>query len=351
MYSTCIFCRGPLGANREVEHFPVGRRLAFDAARGRLWVVCPRCARWNLTPLEERWEAVEECERAFRGTRIRASTGSVGLARLRGGVELVRVGEPRRGEMAVWRYGGRFAARRVREAARDAVRGAAGAVLAGAGLAAWILPRALLVPLLGPGEADARDPDGLDAAAVDRWMGLDPAEVLARVETVRPYPRELRVRRGDLERVRVLPADGARPWGLRVSSADGTAELAGEEALRAARLLLPAVNRRGAGERHVRRAVDLLDGADDAAGFFARAPVLDPALGFPLPVVELDPAVRLALEMAAHEEAERRAMRGELAALEREWRDAERIAAIADRLAVPAGVERRLRGARRAGGA
>ena len=221
--------------------------------------------------------------------------------------------------------------------------------LAGAWLAAWILPRALLVPFLGPSEADARDPDGFDAGPVDRWMGLDPGEVLARVEALRPYPHELRVRRGDLARVRVLPADDARPWGLRVSSPDGVAELAGEEALRAARLLLPAVNRRGAGERHVRRAVELLDGADDAADFFARAPVLDRALGFPLPVVELDPAVRLALEMAAHEEAERRAMGGELAALEREWRDAERIAAIADRLAVPGEVERRLRGARGGG--
>ncbi len=51
-----------------IEHFPVGRRLAFDAAKGRLWVVCHHCGRWNLSPLEERWEAIEECERLFRGT-------------------------------------------------------------------------------------------------------------------------------------------------------------------------------------------------------------------------------------------------------------------------------------------
>ena len=59
MYSTCIFCHSHLGANASVEHFPVGRRLAFDVSRGRLWVVCRKCERWNLTPLEERWEAVE----------------------------------------------------------------------------------------------------------------------------------------------------------------------------------------------------------------------------------------------------------------------------------------------------
>ena len=29
MYSTCLFCHAQLGANEVVEHFPVGRRLAF----------------------------------------------------------------------------------------------------------------------------------------------------------------------------------------------------------------------------------------------------------------------------------------------------------------------------------
>lgn len=43
MYSTCMFCNQPLGANEAVETFPVGRRLAFDAAKGRLWVVCGKC--------------------------------------------------------------------------------------------------------------------------------------------------------------------------------------------------------------------------------------------------------------------------------------------------------------------
>ena len=41
---------------------------------------------------------------------------------------------------------------------------------------------------------------------------------------------------------------------------------------------------------------------------------------------------RLALEMAANEDAERRALRGELEQLEEAWREAEEIAAIADHL-------------------
>jgi hypothetical protein len=53
--------------------------------------------------------------------------------------------------------------------------------------------------------------------------------------------------------------------------------------------------------------------------------------------------VRLALEMAAHEDVERRAMEGELALLEAAWREAEEVAAIADGLLVPAGVAARLR--------
>ena len=94
VYSTCMFCNRPLGTNEVVEEFPVGRRLAFDAERGRLWVVCRKCERWNLSPLEERWEAVEMCERLFRETRVRVSTENVGLARHPEGLELVRIGSP-----------------------------------------------------------------------------------------------------------------------------------------------------------------------------------------------------------------------------------------------------------------
>jgi hypothetical protein len=48
---------------------------------------------------------------------------------------------------------------------------------------------------------------------------------------------------------------------------------------------------------------------------------------------------RLALEMALHEETERRALAGELAELERAWRDAEEIAGISDNLLLPEGVQ------------
>jgi hypothetical protein len=51
---------------------------------------------------------------------------------------------------------------------------------------------------------------------------------------------------------------------------------------------------------------------------------------------------RLALEMALHEEAERRAIEGELELLEEAWREAEEIAGIADSLLVSPAVEDQL---------
>ena len=54
---------------------------------------------------------------------------------------------------------------------------------------------------------------------------------------------------------------------------------------------------------------------------------------------ELPSASRLALEMASHEEAERRAMEGELALLEAAWRQAEEIAKSADNLRLPSTVD------------
>src|SRR3954470_1281380 len=139
MYSTCLFCSGSLGHNEAIEHFSVGRRLAFDAAKGRLWVVCRKCERWNLTPLEERWEAIEECERAFAETRRRVSTDNIGMARLSEGLELVRIGAPQRPEMAAWRYGDQFGRRRRRYIALLAGAAVVGGAIVVAGPVAGLI--------------------------------------------------------------------------------------------------------------------------------------------------------------------------------------------------------------------
>lgn len=108
-------------------------------------MVCRRCERWNLTPLEERWEAVETCEKLFQGTRVRVSSENIGLARHPEGLELVRIGEPLRPEFAAWRYGDPFGRRRTRSIVLGTAVGVAtvggltlGGLLGGLGLAGGV---------------------------------------------------------------------------------------------------------------------------------------------------------------------------------------------------------------------
>jgi hypothetical protein len=56
---------------------------------------------------------------------------------------------------------------------------------------------------------------------------------------------------------------------------------------------------------------------------------------------------RLALEMSLQEDGERRVLEGELETLERAWREAEQIAAIADALLLPGDVLERIAGLRK----
>jgi hypothetical protein len=59
--------------------------------------------------------------------------------------------------------------------------------------------------------------------------------------------------------------------------------------------------------------------------------------GVPGYINKMPKPTKLALEMALHEEQERRALEGELWRLERAWEQAEEIAAISDDLFLPSG--------------
>jgi hypothetical protein len=346
MYSTCIFCHSPLGANQAVEEFPVGRRLAFDAARGRLWAVCRACGRWNLSPLETRWEAVEACERAFRGTRVRISTEHVGLARLREGTELVRIGSPLRPEFAAWRYGDQFGTRARKTWVRAAAVGAAG--VAAVGTAVVALPSLLLtIPtLVAVSLASRGAPGGTVLSGASRAhlaLVSNGGEALVRPgETImnarlRPEARDgaawwLEVKTGRYDSNRSIFVDERRT------------PLVGGPAVQAASLFLARANAWGGPRWQVREAVAGIERAGDPERYFAAAELDARRMGWGYQDVwSMPQEIRFALEMASHEDAERRAMDGELAELERQWRAAEEIAAIADSLAVPAAVERRLR--------
>ncbi|MFL5579212.1 MAG: hypothetical protein ACJ8AO_02480 [Gemmatimonadaceae bacterium] len=333
MYTRCLFCHADLGRNESVEEFPIGRRLAFDAAKGRLWVVCRGCERWNLTPLEERWEAIEQCERLFRDTRLRVSTDNIGMARLREGLELVRIGKPQRPEFAAWRYGDQFGRRRRRQllaaGASTAVVGAlmVGSALATSGLFVFV---------------------NFWSAARNAIFG-DPDAVVLRVPRASDTP--ITLSRRDLADVAIRPsskvAGGWRlriPWELPYES--GVLDLTGDEALRTLGVILPHLNRYGGSRAAVASAVRVLEDAGGPEPYVTetvaalarrpRQPGMTPVGG--THVTKLAGPVRLALEMALHEEQERRALEGELAALAVRWKEAEEIAAIADDLFLPGSV-------------
>jgi uncharacterized membrane protein YgdD (TMEM256/DUF423 family) len=340
VYSTCLFCTRPLGANEVLEHFPVGRRIAFDAAKGRLWVVCRRCARWNLTPLEERWEAIEEAERLFRDTRLRVSTDNIGLAKLSEGLELVRVGKPQRPEIAAWRYGNQFARRRIRGLAAASVVAVGGAALMG-GLAVGVGAFATM---------------GLSKGI---WQLVEyglPWQTIARIQ--KPHWPLMEVQRRHLRSSAIVVGSDSS-LALMVDHTGGRVQLEGAEARRAATRIFPAITRFGGTTEEVRSAVERLNSAGDAERYLSEATRMgarltrartdgkgaaDPDTG----LLALPTTLSLALEMALHEEQERRALEGELAELEAAWRDAEEIGAIADSLLMPEWVEEAIRRMRRA---
>ncbi len=322
MYSTCIFCHAALEANDTIEHFPVGRRLAFDSERGRLWVVCRRCRQWNLTPTEERWEAIEDCERLYRDTRLRISTDQIGLARLPSGLELVRIGRPQRPEFAAWRYGDQLGRRRRAAFVKVGIGlGALGAVVAGGavvgvgiGSFGWIIGQ------LG-----------------ERIVKGSPERIVARLPS--PDAGEIAVRAKHLKHLRLVGLDRAG-WQLGVPhpSRKTIITLEGESAIQALGKLLPQMNRFGGSRERVAEAVSLIERAKDPVRLFDVA-ARQGMNRNTSKISALPEATRLALEMAAHEDSERRALEGELALLEQAWKEAEEVAAIADNMFLPASVE------------
>lgn len=339
MYATCLFCHSRLGSNDVIEPFPVGRRLAFDAAHGRLWVVCAACGRWNLSPIEERWEAIEICERMFRATRVRVTTAQIGLARLADGTELVRIGAPLRPEFAAWRYGRRFARRRT-----HAQILAAGTVVSAAAGAVAFAP--VLIPAMGMGAISIVVVPGITTVmgAVPLIGALALRDYLEHDRVVGRLVKDdevltVRARHARDTQLEVY-GDDASTVSLEVPHDRGWARFDGLEAMQAAGTLLAGTNRFGASSSQVQDAVRRVEALGDSATYLRSASALGGLrhgrllsllnLWRRIGTMRLSGTECLALEMAIHEESERRALEGELALLEAAWRDAEELAKIAD---------------------
>ncbi len=336
MYSTCLFCNETLGRNEALETFPVGTRLAFDAAKGRLWVVCSHCERWNLSPLEERWEAIEAAEKLYRDTRRRVATDNIGLAKLADGTTLVRIGEPLRPEFAAWRYGDQFGRRRRRQLL---VSGGAAAMFAAAATVVGV--SGVAITLVGP----------VIGGAINLAAGK-PEALVAKIRT--EGGSVLHVQRRHL-RETWLARDDNGELAINLSFKNGRATFVGRQAARIAAIVVPKVNRFGGNKALVADAVREIESLGSAERYLDRLSTVATAMTKPVisgsgqswwradienarwntGLFALPKAHRLALEMALHEEAERRAIEGQLADLERAWRDAEEIAGIADSLLLP----------------
>jgi len=345
MYSTCIFCNHSLGTNEMIESFPIGRRISFDAAMGRLWVICRRCERWNLSPLEIRWEVIEECERLFRDTRLRVTTDNIGMAKLTEGLELVRLGKPMRGEFAAWRYGDQFGRRRRRSMAYTA---------AGAGAVGLIVVGGAALGVAGGGA----------------WWGY--TQVIKGIMNERIASRlrhpeddeKIKVQLKHLEKSRFVPTGVPGEWEIHVQYARGwssgftsgggeTLVYRGEDAMHIAGKLMARANRSGGSKKTIDQAVSRIESIGDPESFLVEAVREserlrrekagdDPkklAKATAGSLAKLPRDIRLAIEMATHEEAERRAMEGELEILEAAWKQAEEIAGIADNLLIPQEVD------------
>ncbi len=327
MFKACMFCRKPLGTNEVIETFPVGRRLAFDATRGRLWVVCRKCERWNLSPLDERWEAVEDCERIFRDTRIRVSTENIGLARHPEGLTLVRVGEPLRPEFAAWRYGDQFGRRR-----RKKIFYGVGAVVVVGGLAAGAVAA------------------GVAGGALLGQSG-NLVNLLVNARTLVKLRPEgggvIKLKRPDLLNTRLRPSEDEDRFRIQIRKGKkAEAWYHGAEARRFAGAILPHINAMGGNRETVKQAVDRIETAGHPERFLANIAHGDrfqSRKGVPGYIDKMPKPTKLALEMALHEEQERRALEGELWVLERAWREAEEIAEISDNLFLPDGTEEFIR--------
>lgn len=338
MYSACMFCNQPLGKNQVVEHFPIGRRLAFDSGKGRLWVVCRRCERWNLTPIEERWEAIEECERSFHGIRTRVSTDNVGLARHREGLELVRIGEPLRPEFAAWRYGDQFGRRRKKAIIMGVGAGAVLATVAIAGIATGAI-------------------SGVFLGQFGNFFNVyRNGRTLVRVKE--ENGKVLKLKQPDLDKAKIITAGEGNDWIIELKRGRLDRRWEGEEALDMANRIIPAINRSGARKSTVQDAVREIEEAGHPLEYLRMAslegngseenlwtrpkrdgswrPIKEKHMGL---IQRLPSHSRLALEMALHEEQERRALQGELRVLEAAWKQAEEIAGISDNLLLPEGTD------------
>jgi hypothetical protein len=316
----CLFCHSPFAEGWRFGALPPAWRIAFDAGRGRIWLVCDSCYRWNLWPPEEQGAALTALERVARDRgQVLARTDNITLLAV-GNMILIRVGNATLHERAWWRYGREVLTRE--KAFRS--KGARLSAYAYGALAA-------VAESVGFGDKNfkVRFEDGMTAEVL-RWRRFGWAAWFGRLKCP-SCGSYLRAARFDLSwwfcpmlddegRVALgVPCPRCDPW-----TPEKVYHLKGYEAESVLRRVLAYQNITGADEKTVRAAVHEMDRAGSPErfmkGLLEDGPFLR-ELAFPQAV---------ALEISLNEGLERRALEVEARGLEFMWRREEELARIMD---------------------
>jgi hypothetical protein len=313
MLSICVYCHASLPQNQTLEHFPLGSRVAFDPRRGRLWVICRACQRWNLAPIEQRWEALEELERLTRDRgRLLSQTEQIALLRVED-LDVVRVGRAGLVEEAWWRYGEELRRRRARH---NVVTAAEWAARIG------LMAVASFGMFWFTGGHPINDLMRWRKFGSTAWRGKRTCRrcgsLLDEVSFKRARYLIVSPTQSDDLQVELR----CRACGLR--NADGGFEFRDADAERMLRRVLAYHNFAGASQERVREAVRTIDQAGSPHALIHR-------LGRQGYQIHKGSAMNaVALEIAVNDEVERQQLELELAELEARWREEEELAAIVD---------------------
>ena len=313
MYSSCLVCHDDLGRNDVVHSFAISKRIAFAPETGRLWAICEECGEWNLAPIEERWEAVEECEAIYQSTLERASGTGLSLGRVEG-LELVRIGTET--ELPTLRYGARLRRRHRRQTLKRRL----------AGVAHWLSVGAAAI-----GGAYLAGFTGFT-------IGMFTALTLGAIVATRANPvvamvpvgagEWMEIGRRPLMDARLVPIDESG-WSLRLRKG---VEVQGADALEAIRLLLPLLNRSNQPKEQLRKALNYIDKKGGTLESVFAAAARRRGRDRTARIAKLEGHIRLALEILASRHVEARAVAEGLGPLQVAWDNAHELAAIQDEL-------------------
>jgi hypothetical protein len=227
-----------------------------------------------------------------------------------------------RPEFAAWRYGDQFGRRRK----RAMIYGVGGVVVFGGvvigGAVTGVLSGALLAQ---------------SGNFVNLWVH---GRTVAKLRT--DDGRILKLKNPDLLGTRLRSSTDEHGFSLEIRRRKKKEWFEGEEAERLIGQIIPKMNSRGGKKETVQTAVSVIEHhghPDDFLSYVVSGDRYKDKKGLPGYVNKMPEPTKLALEMALHEEQERRALDGELWRLERAWEEAEEIAAIADSLLLPTGTD------------